>query len=554
MRLFVYYALHTFKNQIKKLFKTWVLVFLAVCVGISIIIGIMTGIADNSAEEDLPQIEEPAEDEESFFDTLEVEKTDVLELAAGGIVLAVLVFTALGADKSGSLIFKPADVNLLFSSPMRPQSVLLFRLATQFGVAFLSGFYMLAQIPALKGGFGMSTAAAAAIVLAWCLTIAYSLLIRMLLYTLSSAHLKLKKLLRPAILALPLLAAGGFALYRQSVGGSVLKAAVSFFNAPFTRFIPVWGWLKGLCVFAAEGNTVGAVLCLAALALGFAAIIYAIWHIKADFYEDAMAKSEDTAVLMEAARSEGGGAVAVRRKKERSERIRRDGFNRGRGANVFFFKTMYNRFRFAHLGVFTKTLELYIVLAAAVGFFVRRSADTKSVVPIVFALAVCVFYRTLGNPLEQDTSVDYFRLVPESSWAKLFWSLAGGTVCCVLDVLPALIVGALFVGSNPFAALLYVPLLASLDFYATNVGAFIGLSVPVSAGKTLKQVIQLMFVYFGLIPDIIVVAFGYTLGAQALSLIIAALINTGLGFLFFAFSPSFLEPKCGRVYIKNAGR
>ena len=31
MRLFFYYAFHTFKNQLRKLFKTWVFVFIAVC-------------------------------------------------------------------------------------------------------------------------------------------------------------------------------------------------------------------------------------------------------------------------------------------------------------------------------------------------------------------------------------------------------------------------------------------------------------------------------------------------------------------------------------------
>ena len=31
MKLFLYYALHSFKNQIKKLFRTWVAAFLAIC-------------------------------------------------------------------------------------------------------------------------------------------------------------------------------------------------------------------------------------------------------------------------------------------------------------------------------------------------------------------------------------------------------------------------------------------------------------------------------------------------------------------------------------------
>lgn len=36
MRLFAYYALHSFRNQLKKLLKTWVLIFWAVCVAFGV--------------------------------------------------------------------------------------------------------------------------------------------------------------------------------------------------------------------------------------------------------------------------------------------------------------------------------------------------------------------------------------------------------------------------------------------------------------------------------------------------------------------------------------
>ena len=49
MKLFFYYALHTFKNQLKKLFKTWVLIFFAVCMVIGIGLGLFFAFLDNSA-------------------------------------------------------------------------------------------------------------------------------------------------------------------------------------------------------------------------------------------------------------------------------------------------------------------------------------------------------------------------------------------------------------------------------------------------------------------------------------------------------------------------
>ena len=54
MRMTLYYLTRTVKNQIRKLFRTWVAVFLLVCFGIGILFGL--GAAGLSAlfEEDAP--------------------------------------------------------------------------------------------------------------------------------------------------------------------------------------------------------------------------------------------------------------------------------------------------------------------------------------------------------------------------------------------------------------------------------------------------------------------------------------------------------------------
>ena len=552
MKLFSYYVLHTFKNSLRKLLKTWVLIFLVVCIAVGVGIGMFAAFLEDSVEEPLPadpsqtETADEPEDEESLFDAIGIEANDLIELIAGGIMLAVFVFFALNADRNGSKIFLPADVNLLFASPMKPQSVLMFRLTMQLGMAILGSVYMLFQLPNLVLNLGLSIWAALSLVAAWCFTIVIATLIQVLLYTLSSTYPAVKRFLRQGIYILLALIVVCYLLFAVQSGEDFIKATALFFNSPYTRFVPFWGWLKGFCVFAVQESIVGVALCFAALVLGGGLLIYIIWHIKADFYEDAMAKSEETAELLARVQSEKSSGILIKRKKDRSDQLRRDGLRHGSGANMFFFKTMYNRFRFAHLGFLTKTMEFYLVAAVGVAFICRFVVHTDSVIPVALALAVASFFRSLGNPLEQDTNMDYFVLIPESTWAKLFWSLMGGSVNCLLDVLPAVIVGALLVGSNPLLALAWVPFIVSVDFYATNVGAFIGLSVPVSTGKTLKQIVQVMFIYFGLLPDIAIIAVGFVFEFAAAALIGAAALNIFLGFLFFGLSPIFLDPRGGR--------
>ena len=560
MRLFTYYVLHTFKNQLKKLFKTWVLIFLVVCMVLGGVIGLLAGVISDSMDsepesglvgEEYAAETDEAEDWEEFeevslFDVVGITENDLIELIAGGVILAVLLFMAFSADQNGSKIFMPADVNLLFASPMKPQSVLMFRLTTKLGMSIVGSLYLLFQIPNLVLNLGLSIWAALVIIAAWCFTIVLATLIQVLLYLVSATYPRAKPFIRKGIFALLGLIVLGFVLTLQSGPNKGPAALAAFFNGRLSRLIPVWGWLKGFCMYAIEGNLSGTLLCLAGILLAGAVLIWVIHHIKADFYEDAMAKSQELAELLEAAQSEKSSGILIKRKKDRSEKLRRDGLHHGWGANVFFFKTMYNRFRFAHLGFLTKTMEFYLAAALIVGAFFRFTDAPSSAVPIALVLAGLTFFRSLGNPLEQDTGIDSFRLIPESTWAKLFWSLMGGSANCLLDVLLPLIAGALLVGANPLAALIWLPFIVSVDFYATNVGAFIGFSTPASAGKVLKQVVQVLFVYFGLVPDIAVIAVGMMLGAWQIAVVLAAVLNIGLGLIFFALSPLFLDPHASR--------
>ena len=549
MRLFGYYAWHSFINQLRKLFKTWVLIFLVVCMAIGALIGVGAAMLDDAAGGDEEIVEsEIIEEEPGTIEKLGIEPEEIVELVVGGIILVVFVFQAISADKNGSKIFLPADVNLLFSSPMKPQSVLLFRLMTQLGTSILASVYLLFQLPNLVLNLGLSIWVALAMIATWCLTIVIGKLLQILLYIVCSTNVKLKSHLRNGIYVFLLVIAGAYLLYWKTSGEHYMVAATGFFNGSVSRFIPLWGWLKGFCMFAIEGNIVGLLVSFAAIVVGGSLLTYIIWHIKADFYEDAMAKSEETAELLAAAQSAKGGVTVIRRKKDRSDKLHRDGMRHGSGANVFFHKAMYNRFRFAHLGIFTKTSETYLVAAIGTAVLCRFVIQTNGLIPIILTLGALTFFRAMGNPLEQDTQMDHFLLIPESTWHKLFWSLLGGTANCFLDLLPAVIVSALLLGENVLLALAWLPLIVSVDFFATTVGAFIGFSVPVSAGKMVKQLVQIMFIYFGLLPDVAIMAVGLTFDQPVLAAIGCTVINVLLGLVFFFLSPLFLEPKDGKKY------
>ena len=545
MKLFFYYAFCSVKNQLRKLFKTWVAVFFAVCLLFGVLIGLGAAALDELASEEMPPEEEeevlPDEDlypEEEMTEEDIAQMMQVIELIAGGVILLVFVLNSLSADKNGCAVFLQADVNLLFASPMKPQSVLLFRLMTQIGTSLVLSIYLLFQVPNLVINLGIPLLGAIAVIFTWALVLILSKLLQVLLYTVSSTHPSTKKYIRPAIFALVGIIGVAFLLYWKDSGTDPLTAAVQFFNAPITRWIPVWGWLKGFCMFAVEGNILYLIISLILLIATTVALVWVIWTIRVDFYEDAMAKSEETAELQRAA--ESGNAVAVRQKKDRSEKLRRDGLRHGWGASVYFFKTMYNRFRFAPLGIFTKTTVTYLIAGVGTAFVLRFMMNVQSFIPVALVLAGLAFFRSLGNPLSQDTGMDSFIMIPESPWAKMFYSLLGGSVSCLLDLLPAMLVATVLMQANPLETLAWTLFIVTLDFYSTAVATFIDLSIPTATAKQIRSVIQIMFIYFGLLPDIVILIVGGIFSALPIAAAVAAVANVCIGAVFFALSPLFL--------------
>ena len=546
MKLFFYYAFCSVKNQIKKLFRTWVAIFLAVCMLFGVAIGLGVAAIENAfSEEELPQEETEEVLPEEDWEDAELDPAlgySILGLAVTGIVAVVLFFNLISADKNGSAIFIMPDVNLLFSAPMKPQSVLLFRLMSQIFVSLFASVYLLFQLPSIiynLSGDGMEVALiAGGVFLIWILLLAYGKLLNILVYTVTSTHVRLKKYIRPCLYGLVFAVAGIFFLYHfAGGGGDWMASADGFFNSVVSRWIPVVGWLKGALLYAIEGVWWAAAIELVLLLGGVYALAVAIWHIRADFYEDAMTNSQETAEQMAAVQSGG----MVQRKKERTDRVLRDKLDFGSGAQMFFCKNLYNRFRFAILKVFTKTSIFYLVISVGITA-VARIISSEDLFPVVgLALCVCAFFRSMGNPMASDVEKVYFTTVPASPYAKVFWSLLAGTVDCALDLLPAMVLATVAMGASPVEAVAYFLLAVAVDFYASNTMLFLELSLPSSLALQIKQAITIMFVYFGLLPIAAVVVVGALLEMYLLFLFLGAVAAAAIGGIFFAFSPMFLQ-------------
>ena len=548
MNLLAYYISHSFVNQIKKLFRTWVVVFFLICVLAGGGIGLLVGTLEKQAQEkeEAAQTEEvqPEEEAPGFHLTLPegVNKIDAVETVAGALIIALLAFCAINADTHGSKLFLPADVTLLFPSPMRPQSVLLFRLACNLGLFLLLPIFYLGYVPLLTTKFGLGIPQVIFVFAAMVIVFMFSQLIQTYLYCYAASVPGRKKYIRIGVYSILALLVVSCFVYSMLNGGNI-AAAVRFMNHRASRFVPVYGWIKGMVMYSIEGNYFAAIICTLLSAVTMTGLIYAIYKMRPDFYEDAMKRSEETAELMEQVQS-GRSAVTVKKKADRSERLVRDNMKYGSGASVFFFRTMYNRKRFATLGFITKTTWTYLIVTL-LAYFMREPDKIPDSVLIFLALAAITFYRNLGNPLEADLKTHYFLVTPEMAWKKVMFSELGGIANSLLDMIPALILTVVLTKPSIWLLGAAVVFILSLAFYSMNTGAFIYCSVPESAGKTFKQMLQVLFIYFGLLPNGVIIALSFFEGSKITlshSLLLSSGINIFLGTLFMSLVPLFIDP------------
>jgi len=558
MRLFFYYTWHSLVNTLKRVLKTWVAFFL-VCLVIGIVIGlgISMFLPDSDKEDEkntntIEMTEDQTEEDETevavsakkdkewgFLSSRGKTKTDLVDLVITAVFLLMLA-TNISNAKSSGRIFKPADVPMLFASPMKPQSVLMFRLIGSLAGTLVIALYMVFQLPNLITNMGLSLWGAVSLLIAYALVLIFGTLVQVAFYTIMSRTKYGTSGLGKCVIAVYAVIAGIFGIYMVSTGKDALTAAFDFFASKNTYWVPFWGWMRGFCCHAIEGNIPLSLLFLALFLFACVLIVVLIWKVPADFYEDALVETEKQAVMIDNAKNAQAG-VAVVREKDRSNKLERDGFKRGFGANVFLHKAIYNRFRFAKWKVFSITMVVFTLTAGFAAWFAKGSdlPVDPFLVPAC-ALAFLMFYRTLGNPLKEDTSREFFILIPESPLKKIWFSLLGSVAVNAIDLVVPILVAGIMLKTNPLVMLGWMLFILSISLFGTAVGTFVNISVPGESAQTIKTFVQMMLLYFGLFPAAIFVILGVVFKLPVLTLVLGTGVNCGIGALFTLITPHFL--------------
>lgn len=607
MKLWGYYALHTFWNSLRKMFRSTVILVIVAMMLIGGIIGGVAGILATVIEGEYEDEMPDAEDREGygdpeyglfdengvflFYEDLyeeglggydedgnfiyyedaleqglgyydeygdfvfyfeELTEEDVVQImlvVESLVAVVALIIFFLGAKsgmKQGSDIFMMADVNFLFTSPMKPQSVLLFRLTFQMLTVFAGTIYLLFQIPNMVINLDIPLGTCLLIYFALLLAFVVQKQISVGIYTYTATHEKVKKWVTPVLIGIGVIFVGATGLV-YLMTGNIWKTLEYTWASQWSRLIPIAGWLKAIVVHAVNGNILAVVIYFLLTLLGIVGLTYLVWHMKADFYEDAMAGAQAREDLLMAA-SENRKAVEVNTNDGKPKKDKRKGkedmdslFEKCNGVAVFLVKELLVRKRLARFGVVTTTMMWYFTICTGMALLNVFVLETNSFTIAGVLLMAVLFFRNYGNPIAQETSMNWLFLVPESPYKKVFFSMLAGTCATALDLLPGFVVSLIMLEMNPLVMLLWYVVLITMDFMLSGVGMVLEALFPASAMDTVKASLQLILKFVVIIFIVAAIVIGTVFGSFELGLVFNLVLNLVVGAVAFLIYPSMLH-------------
>ncbi len=554
----------SFINNIKRSWKIWLSIIAVV--GLVICVTVIFSDDAGESEYDYEESEEYEAVDDStpnadldfvwddngafFYENGEVYDVGLL---LGQIIIAYIVFIyiiigVVSGAKKGVAIFEMADVNFLFPSPTKPQSVLLFKMINQVGTTIVGGLYILYQIPNIVSSFELSVLDAVCIALALLLLMVLSKFIGVFSYVVLSNHVKLKSFISKYgyfLLVLPVVLV---ILCHAALNMSYYSSVYAVFGSKVMMAIPALGWFTGLATYIITGDYLIALLFLTLIIVGTALLIYGTWQIKCDFYEDAFESAQEIKEANDQLDTISAGGMATNVKhegrkweKRRNKKLNFEGYE---GASVFFGKTLLNRKRAYALGGFFSTTSSWYFFAgvgASLAYILLLDIPALAgVATTTCIVAVMMFFRSFANPLQDDLNHNFIYLMPETPFALLGWGMAGQVIDGAIDLIPLIIVLAV-VGQNVINALLAGLFLLTLHFFFGTTALLVSLLLNSYIPKILSRVLQ---VIIRLLPfGCILLAFVIGVVLQNLYIAITFIIiaNLCLGLLTFLPSPFLLH-------------
>ncbi len=320
--------------------------------------------------------------------------------------LAFLTGAYRGFTHGGS-VFSLTDVNFLFTSPLKPSSVLFHGMMNQLGSSLWMGLVFVYQFALLRSLYPVGTKEMLLCVLGYGAVVFLSQTAAMLFYFFTCGEeekiKKAKAVFYLVCLVFLLIFLSGVDFYSFS-----LLSLAKGFISPVMGAFPVAGWIFALVKGVFEGNYTQCIIAFSASAVFVASVFLVLSRSAHGYYEDVLLTAEKNAA------DKASGNVG---KDKKSFSEVKGGIGKGKGASVVFYKHLLENRR-TKTSLFTQGSAFYIVLIVVYALVFKTDAIS------LFAMSCTASIITvIGGRWVKELTLPYIYLIPGRSVKKLFFLL-----------------------------------------------------------------------------------------------------------------------------------
>lgn len=359
------------------------------------------------------------------------------------IMLSIILFYIYSGIKSGlekgGSFFRFSDVNFLFTSPISPQRILVYGFLKQLYTSIIMIIFFLFQIPNLYNFFPMKSYGAVIVFFNIFLITFTTAVLGVLIYSLASKYEGSKAIMKNGLKILLGIFALGL-IYYIAITKDIKTGALMYLNLKIFDYIPFVGWMLNLFMAAIKGiNTMFYVYLMLTIAF-IILIMYIIYAMELDYYEDALSATETKEELLANARA-GKSNLNFGNKKLRKV----DANFNTKGAQAIFEKQLLEYRKTGLLFVDKMTLTL-VISSILFGFF----AKGVGIIGVLFFSVYMLLIFSMQGKWAGELNKPYIYLIPCSSISKIFYATLTEHIKNLIDGIALFIpCGILFKASIP---------------------------------------------------------------------------------------------------------
>lgn len=427
------------------------------------------------------------------------------------VTIVVFLFSLYGATKSVDSKFTMSDVNLVFVSPIKPQTVLLYGIVKKIALGLFASIYILYQIPNFLKNYNVSGINQTLLVISYAI---YQLIlcniIKLFVFALSTKYKHFGETIRNIIKVFSLLVAAVIILV--IVKGSFINFAESFsYNLTydsFVKYIPIFGWMKELALQTVTKINLSYALYMILIFLVCGLLLYITYNMNLDFYEDMLSSAEQNEVIktIKSGNKYTGEYSANRKQSSLLKPFKKVSLKLKDvyGAEVLLFKHI-NEYSKRSLIFFLNTYSLILLAASIILGIFAKGLEMKYI--LLAASGLLFFTCGFGGKIYTEISYYFIFLIPDKPQKKLFYGIASSLIKVLCDAVLLFVPFGILHRASIFEILLciicYLVLGGMLSYsglFAFRIAEFLGFT-----GSIMQGMLFMFFQLFLAVPAVLLI-------------------------------------------------